>query len=341
MAGITGMGTTYNLPNYVGELFSVSREDTPLLSAIGGLTGGRSTGGKTFFDWQFYDLRDADADRQRVEGYAAQDGAQRVRSTARNVVEIHQEWVELSYTRQATTGQQNAGGETMVTIGGTTLSVSELAFQLSAQFKQIARDINKTFFVGQFQDPANNSSPRKTRGLLEAIATNVTTFTAPTLGDTNSIKAFGGKVLDLMQDVWDAGGIREAETRTLIVNSFYKRATTEAFITGKNYQEQSRNVGGVDLQTIETDFGRLNVMLDADCPTPVVASLEDLAPRFLEIPNKGHFFVEPLAKTGASDKLQIYGEIGLEYGNQRKHGKLVVADDESSSSSSGSSSSSS
>jgi len=44
MAGITGQGTTYNLPNYVGELFAVSPEDTPFLSSIGGLTGGVSAG---------------------------------------------------------------------------------------------------------------------------------------------------------------------------------------------------------------------------------------------------------------------------------------------------------
>ncbi|KFI58730.1 hypothetical protein [Bifidobacterium gallicum] len=43
MPDITGMGTTYNLPNYVGERFAASREDTPLLSSIGGLTGGRPT----------------------------------------------------------------------------------------------------------------------------------------------------------------------------------------------------------------------------------------------------------------------------------------------------------
>ena len=40
MAGITGQGNTFNLPNYVGELFALSRETTPFLSAIGGLTGG-------------------------------------------------------------------------------------------------------------------------------------------------------------------------------------------------------------------------------------------------------------------------------------------------------------
>ena len=67
MAGITGLGTTFNLPNYVGELFNVSPEDTPFLSAIGGLTGGVAVN-STVFTWSSYDLRDAADDRQRLEG---------------------------------------------------------------------------------------------------------------------------------------------------------------------------------------------------------------------------------------------------------------------------------
>lgn len=58
MAGITGLGTTYNLPNYVGEIFAVTPEDTPFLSSIGGLTGGKATK-STIFEWQTYDLRSA------------------------------------------------------------------------------------------------------------------------------------------------------------------------------------------------------------------------------------------------------------------------------------------
>ena len=67
MATISEMATTYNCPNYVGELFNASPEDTPLLSAIGGLTGGESVA-STVFTWEGYDLRDADATRQRTEG---------------------------------------------------------------------------------------------------------------------------------------------------------------------------------------------------------------------------------------------------------------------------------
>ena len=87
----------------------------------------------------------------------------------------------------------------------------------------------------------------------------------------------------------------------------------------------SRNVGGVAVDTIVTDFGNLNVMLEPGMPqdTIVVASLGECQPVFLEIPGKGHFFVEPLAKTGAQEKSQIYGEIGLEYGAEQHHGKIT------------------
>ena len=49
-------------------------------------------------------------------------------------------------------------------------------------------------------------------------------------------------------------------------------------------------------------------------------SLEQIAPVFLNIPGKGVLFEEELAKTGASLKSQIYGEIGLKYGNPLAHG---------------------
>jgi hypothetical protein len=316
MAGITGLGTTFNLPNYVGELFNVSPEDTPFLSAIGGLTGGVAVN-STVFTWSQYDLRDADETRQRLEGADAPTAEGRVRAAASNVLEIHQEQVSVSYTKQAATNQF-AG--TAPFVGGINEVTDELAWQLQQEFKQVARDVEKSFISGTYQMPANNSSARKTRGLLEAIQTNVK--------DLNGATLTKGDVLDLMQEVWENGGIQESETRTLMVNATLKRKLTGLFIDGTSYgsyQETSRNVGGVNLQTFETDFGRCNIVLSRYVPadTIIVCSLEDCAPAFLEIPGKGHFFAEPLAKTGASEKIQVYGEIGLRYGNERKHGKLI------------------
>lgn len=401
MPGITGQGTTFNLPNYVGELFGITPEDTPFLSSIGGLTGGRPAT-SVVFPWSYYDLRDADKNRQRLEGADAPGAESRVRATAHNVLEIHQEAVETSYTKQAATGQFATTGSAhtgAVGLSGSNSVLDEHGWQISQQLTQKARDIEKTFLTGLFQNPADNATPRRTRGIMQATATNVAdqstivgngastiatngnvtetshglavndlvvaralgtgaigaleedriyyvrtaadantfTLSATAGGATITFAATGSAdfyepaalteamVLDILQAAYDNGGIMVSETATLITNSYLKRSLTKLFITDKNYREESRNVGGVNLQTFETDFGRLNIMLNRHMPNGAlqVVSLEDCAPRFLEIPGKGHFFVEPLAKTGAAERDQLYGEIGLEYGNERKHAKLL------------------
>lgn len=317
MTGVTGQGTTYNLPNYTGDLFLVSKEDTPFLSAIGGLTGGESAG-STIIEWQTEDMRDADITRQRTEGAQAPNGDERPRSRVSNVLEIHQEAVELSYTRQATTRMRSTDGEKLVTIGTTTMPESELKHQLDLSLKQVARDVNRAFIQGVYQNPTDNTTTRKTRGLVEAITTNVVAGTGNLTEDL---------VLDTLQKVWEHGGIREGETRTILVGAKMKRALSKVFIKENGYRETSRAVGGVNVQAIETDFGACNIMLDNDVPadTLLVVSLEECTPVFLEIPGKGTFFAEPLAKTGAFDKVQLYGEIGLRYGAEQHHGKLKLS----------------
>lgn len=399
MAGITGQGDTFDLPNYVGELFAVTPTDTPFLSAIGGLTGGESADA-TLFQWQGYDLRSAEANRQRLEGADAPTAEARVRFNVTNVVEIHQEALELSYTKLAATGQfHSTGGHAgQVGINGSNPVLNELDWQIQQHLKQIARDVEKTFLTGTFHNPATNATARRTRGILEATETNVSTqgtlvgtatiesdtevwtitahglavgdqiaattltggatsvlaentiYYVVTVPDANtftvatrpggSAVAFetdGGAavyevtpltdalVSDLLQQVWENGGIQESETATLMCGASLKRALTKIYITDAGFQESSRTVGGVHVMTIETDFGTLNVMLNRHMPTSTlsVVSLEECAPVLLPIPGKGFLFIEELARSGAAEKRQIYGEIGLKYGNERTHGKLL------------------
>lgn len=400
MAGITGQGTTFNLPNYVGELFAASPTDTPFLSSIGGLTGGEQAE-STYFQWQGYDLRDADEGRQRVEGANAPTAEQRVRFNVGNVVEIHQEALEVTYTKLAATGQFNSTGSNhpgSVGVNGSNPVTNEMDWQTQRHLEQIARDIERSFIVGTFNNPNTNGTARRTRGIMEATETNVASkatvigtatiesdtevFTLTTHGlaagdpvvfssltggavgvlkenqtyyvktapDANTFTvaakpggatvAFAtdggasvaepasldeGMVLDLLQTVWENGGIQQQDTATVMVNGSLKRALTKIFITDKGFQETSRDVAGVHVMTIETDFGRLNVMLNRWMPTATlqVVSLEECAPVFLPIPGKGFLFVEPLGKAGAAEKFQIYGEVGLKYGNEKAHGKLL------------------
>jgi len=146
MPGIAGMGTTYNLPNYVGELFQLSTEDTPFLSAIGGLTGGEDTG-SMIFTGQTTDLRDADATPQRLEWDDAPPANGRNRIPGHNVLEIHQEQVSVSYTKQGAT-RQLTGTDPMQ--AGVQPVTDELTFQTSTEIKSIARAVEKSFIVGTY-----------------------------------------------------------------------------------------------------------------------------------------------------------------------------------------------
>ena len=397
MPGLSGRITTYASPNYHGELFSLTPSDTPFLSAIGGLTGGKRATGTVETEWQAADLREGAVDRQRLEGADAQTATGRSRLNISNVLEIHQETVDVSYTKLAAV-QQYSG----INIGASDNPVTnEAAEQITSAIKSKALDIENVFFNGKYQKPSDNTTARKTRGLIQAATAGINSManvkalgtvvtgvsiTASTslfaksshgLVDNDQIVIAGGEVggfsdrdvyfvrdaaannfkvaktvggtaivpdadvaavtvtktaaldsadvLDLMQKVWENGGIRESDTATLFVGAAQKRALTAEFITGAGYVEQTRNIGGVNMQTLETDFGRVNLALSRYVPksTVVVCSLEQCAPRLLEIPGKGVFFVEPLAKTGASDRSQLYGEIGLEYGSPLAHGVLT------------------
>lgn len=314
MSGIAVRGTTFNLPNYHGELIAVSPQDTPFTSAIGGIVGGLKTVHSVEHEWQTYDLRAADKDRQRLEGADAPTAEARVRANVKNVVEVHQEAVDVSYTKLAASGQfagvNNDQGANPVQ--------DENAWQITQQITQVKRDFEAAAVNGTYQLPSDNTTPRKMRGILAAMSTNVIVKAST----PNPTKA---DIIDLLQLVWDNGGIQESEAATLMVNSVMKRWVTKLFITDANYQESSRTVGGVKCMTIETDFGTLNVMLNRYVPQSVISvvSLDQCKPVALEIPNKGVLFVEPLAKTGASEKAQVYGELGLEYGNEKSHGKIT------------------
>lgn len=323
-------GTTFSLPNYTGEIFNTSPQDTPFLTAISnvsaanfdGTIAGAAIENATHFQWQSFSLRAAADDRQRLEGADAPSSEERTRGNIFNVLEIHQEALTLSYSKMSAFKQYAASGANhpnAQAFDGVNPVSSEVDFQLQAHLAQIARDVEATFLTGTFVDPATDAAARKTRGIIEATTTNVNANGAVARALTKDV------VDDTLQTVWEAGGIAYGETATLMCGAFQKRALTALYLPD-GAQPLSRTVGGVSVQTIETDFGTLNLMLNRYMPADIVqiVSLEECRPHVLDVEDLGPgFSVEELAKTGSSKKWQIYGEIGLNYGDETHHGKIV------------------
>ena len=307
MGAITGQGQSFNLPNYVGELFNVSPTDTPLLSAIGGMTGGKSVTSKQF-TWQTTDLAGA-AQTAVVEG-ADPTMKGRTRSEVSNVTQIMQYGVEVSYTKQAAVG--NLSGESII---GNQPVQDELAFQLDMAMKTAARDIEHSFIQGTYVADTNITTARKTRGMLEAVTTNEVAGAAGALDQA--------KVESALKKMADSGA--PFEMPVIFANAFQKQKLSSIYSSALALAPRDRSIGGVNITTIETDFGQVGIVYERHIPADdvLIADLAFMKPVFLDIPGKGHFFVEPLAQTGAAYKYQVYGEIGLEYGPEQFHAKIT------------------
>ncbi|MFD6421040.1 DUF5309 family protein [Streptomyces sp. NPDC060198] len=314
MGAVSGQGTTFNLPNYHGQLYTVTPTETPFLSAIGGLSGGKRTK-SVEFEWQTVDRRTSTAGNAVVEGANAPTAVARSRSNVSNVVEIHHSAIEVSYTRQAATGMYSG-----INIGADDNPVNdELTMQITTELESMAVDVEMSFLTGTYAKPANNATARKTRGLLTAITTNVNAN-----GGTG--RAISKAIVDAqLSSMFGNGAKLPQDSTVFMVGPAQKVALSNLYGTGSlNQPTMTRNIGGVAVDTLVTDFGTFGVMLDRWMPTGQIAvvDLSVCAPVWLEIPGKGLLFAEQLAKTGAKESWQLYGEVGLEYGPETYHGLI-------------------
>lgn len=311
MANIAGTGTTWNLPNYAGDLFTADPINTPILSAIGGLTGGVQTDNFEFSTDSQYSLpaasQPAISETASLTAPAA-NGIVRTQNT--NVTQICHEKVSVSYVKESnrgrmsglnTAGQQNNAQST------------ERDWQIARALEKIARDIEYTLINGVYVKSTGVGVANKTRGLLALCSgAGGTTIAA---GAKKLAKA---NMQALFKAMYDAGA--SFSNVILWVNSYQKQIITDIY----SYAPADRNVAGTNIKQLETDFGNIGISLDRFMPQDSVlaAEMSVLAPVFQPVPEKGNFFYEELAKTGASEEGQVFGQFGLDHGPAFMHGSI-------------------
>ena len=84
----------------------------------------------------------------------------------------------------------------------------------------------------------------------------------------------------------------------------------------------------MNITRIETDFFEMGVVYDPFVAADriLISDVAACAPVFQTVPGKGVLFLEDLAKTGAAEKKQIYGQIGLDHGPAFLHGSITGLD---------------
>ena len=304
------MADIFTLPNYSGELFTADATNTPLLSMTGGMTGGKRTSNWEFAVSSDYDLAAASQPAISETASKTAPAASNVARTQQtNVCQIHQYAIDLTYHKQGNKGRMSG----INTAGQANSANDEYAFQVARKLETAARDIEYSFIQGSYALAGNAGVANKTRGLVEVCQI---------AGGTN-LDGLGAaldlaKMNLLFQTMYDNG----ASFTNVVLYVGSKIKTKVSTIYG--YAPTDRNVGGVNIKQLETDFGNIGIVLSRFAPADTVLAVEasQVSPVFLDIPNKGHFFVEPLAKTGAADQWQLYGEVGLDYGAWYSHGRM-------------------
>ena len=302
-------GTVWNLPNYFGELFTASPLQTPVLRMAGGLNGGAQTDNFEFPVSQEYTHETAAQPAiTETASLAAPTAISYVRTQYKNVCQIHQEQVSVSYAKLSTMGRLSG----IATAGAPRTVADELAFQIARVLEKVARDVEYSFLQGTYNIATTAGTYNNTRGLNAAAALGATVAAGGASLSKNLIQT-------LLRAMFAAGAV--FQNPICIVNAYQKQLLSSIY----GYAPTDRNVGGLNIKQIETDFGNLGVVLDAFQSTSVflVADMSVVRPVSCPVPGKGNMFYEPLAKSGAAEIGQLYGQIGLDHGPYWMHGSIT------------------
>lgn len=303
--------TSFGVLNYSGMLFNKGNTRTPLSSIIGGRA--KNTDHVEFVVGQNYTTGGGSQPAiSETASLTAPDASVVTRTQETNVTQIFQESVGISYAKQS-----NMGTLSGVNIANQTANpINELDFQVAAKMQKIARDIEYTFINGVYNKATTDATINKTKGLVNAIATNT--------------KAMGSKPLGL----WDIADmvkkVYESNAPTTGLCLWCDAITlfqinADAVQNGLTVVPAAREINGIALSSVVTPIGVVYLYLGECLPegTALLLNLDAIAPVHQPTPDKGNFFLEELSKVGAGTKYQIFGQLGLDYGPEWYHGKFT------------------
>jgi len=292
-------------------LFNKGNTRTPFLSMIGGKT--KYTGSVEFVLGQEYASEDGEIPNiSETASLTAPKASYITRSQNTNVTQIFQDAVAISYAKMS-----NMGTLAGANIAGQQANPqNELDFQVGNKMRKLARAIEKTFIQGKYNKATTDAEANKTRGIDEAIKTNIV--------DAKGKQIDIWLVDQLVKKIDDSNG--DISNLTLWVdNTTLNQIHGNAIEMGVEVGAFKANEYGIQIRDLYLPTATVHIAQGQFIPegTAYLLNFDAIAPVEQPVPNKGNFFLEPLAKTGAGEKYQLFGQIGLDYGNELLHGKIT------------------
>jgi len=316
MVNVSGMAESDNTPNYLGPFYVLGANQTPFISRIGFPNGYRQVAGFNFPLLEYASLETAAqtvvSEDTSIAG--APEAVSYVKAQAYNVIQTMHRSVKVSYARIA--DRLALSGLAYAT--DFDFKKAELDFQTEMALMQLAVDMEFSVFQGQYVARTNSAAAAKTRGLVGSgsnggIQTNLINASTAPLTTT---------LIDgLVKKMADAGA--PFRDPVMWVNSWQKQKISQLY-GWSPVAAPGSGLGGTAVEVIETDFARIPVMFAPKmlASAVVIAEMSEMKLAGLPVGSKGAIFLEPLAKDGASEKYQLYAQLGLDYGNEQHSGAI-------------------
>ena len=302
--------TSGTVLNYSGLLFDTNDTETPILNSLKRV----KTSATQFAVTSTYASGvPSQPEISETASLTAPDADVVSRAQEFNVTQIFHKATGVSYAKLS-----NPGLLSGINVAGQEANIkNELDFQVGVKMKEMRKDVEYTILNGVYQLSTGDAVANKTRGILSAIK-EITTVA----GANSEIKP--DLVDSLLEKIYNAhGNMRDL---VLLMKPVHKRQLNKFYSREKGFaMPSSRNVGGVNIEEIVTPFGNIGVMVHDMVPagTVVAVNLGVLQGVEQDVPGKGNFFYEELARTGAGIKGQLFGQFGLDYGPSWYHGKIT------------------
>lgn len=306
------IATSFGVLNYSGMLFNKGNTRTPLSSIIG--SKAKTTNHVEFVTGQEY-TAGGDGSQPAISETAsltAPDATVVTREQKTNVTQIFHESVGVSYAKQSNMGTLSG----LNVVGQQENPINELDFQVAAKIQKVNRDIEFTFINGEYNKATSDATVNKTRGLVPAITSNVKAMGSKPLGLWD--------IADMVKMVYDANAPTDGLCLWCNAVTMFQ-VNADAVQNGLTIVPAARDVNGIKLSKVVTPLGEVYLYLGECLPkdTALLLDLAVLAPVYQPVPGKGNFFLEQLSKTGAGEKYQLFGQIGLDHGPEWFHGKFT------------------
>lgn len=309
----TGYAGTGNVSNVQGaQVLTFSAIDYPFLSRVAGRKISQSD---TYSMSAAYTHQNAAQPAiTEAASVTAPTAIAYEREEEKNKVQIFQEAVSVTYAALSSSERLKIAEDGTSGSGYTASPLraavtNELAFQTARAQEKLYRDLEYTLINGA-------GTTYKTKGILTACTTSTV--------DASGAALSKGLVDELLQEMAAAGA--HFRRPTIFAYAFQRSALTKLY----EYVPADRNVGGASIGSIITDFGVWEVVYDRFMPTNGILFADMAYVNVVTKPTPGKdympdglFLMEELAKTGAAERYQLYGELGIDYGSEKLHGSIT------------------